>query len=95
MSDDYVSYNVNLQTASTKSRATMGVPAKRFSDGVFLAGREWPDFFHAYWELVDQFLSLHAFIPQPRLLRGATGNRKVIGVKPTQKRFGISAFFCK
>ena len=47
----------------------------------------------AYWELVDHFLSLHAFIPQPRLWRGATGNRKVIGVSLTQKRFGISAFF--
>ena len=47
----------------------------------------------AYWELVDQCLSLHASIPRPRLWRGATGNRKVIGVSPTQKRFGISAFF--
>ena len=46
----------------------------------------------AKWELVDQFLSLHAFIPRTRLLRGATGNRKVIGVSPTQKRFGISAY---
>ena len=44
MSDEHVSYKANLQTASTKSRATMGPPAKRFSDGVFLAGREWPDF---------------------------------------------------
>ena len=49
----------------------------------------------AYWELVDQFLSLHAFIPRPRLWRGATGNRKAIGVSPIQKRFGISAFVCK
>ena len=47
----------------------------------------------ADWELVNQFLSLHAFIPRPRLWRGATGNRKVIGVSPTHKRFGISAFF--
>ena len=44
MSDEHVSYEANLQTASTKSRATMGPPAKRFSDGVFLAGRECPDF---------------------------------------------------
>ena len=43
MSDEHVSYKAKLQTASTKSRATMGPPAKRFSDGVFLAGREWPD----------------------------------------------------
>ena len=82
------------RTCITKSRATMGPPAKRFSDGVFLAGREWP-ILRAYWELVDQFLSLHAFIPRPRLWLGATGNRKVIGVSPTQQRIGISAFFCK
>ena len=36
MSDEHVSYKANLQTASTKYRATMGPPAKRFSDGVFL-----------------------------------------------------------
>ena len=96
MSDEHVSYKANLQTASTKSWATMGSPAKRFSDGVFLAGREWPDFTCLLGASeVDQFLSLHAFIPRTRLWRGATGNRKVIGVSPTQKRFGISAFFCK
>ena len=89
MSDEHVSYKANLQTASTKSRATMGPPAKRFSDGVFVA------ILRAYRELVDQLLSLHAFIPRSRLWRGATGNRKVIGVSPTQKRFGISAFLCK
>ena len=44
MSDEHVSYKANWQTASTKSQATMGPPAKRFSDGVFLEGREWPDF---------------------------------------------------
>ena len=44
MSDEHISYKANLQTASTKSQANMGQPAKRFSDGVFLAGREWPDF---------------------------------------------------
>ena len=43
----------------------------------------------AYWELVDQFLSLHVFIPRP----GARRNRNVIGVSPAQKGFGISAFF--
>ena len=73
-----------MQTASTKSRATMGLPAKRFSGGVFLAG-ESSRILRAYWELVDQFLSLHVFIPRPRLWRGATGNRKVIGVSSTQK----------
>ena len=62
----------------------MGPPAKRFSGGVFLAGQSsW--ILRAYWELVDQFLSLHVFIPRPRLWRGATGNRKVIGVSSTQK----------
>ena len=30
----------------------------------------------AYWELVNQFLSLYAFIPRPRLWRGATVNRR-------------------
>ena len=94
MSDKHVSYKANLQTASTKSGATMGPPAKRFSDGVFWQAESGP-ILRAYWELVDQFLSLHAFIPRPQLWRGATGNRKVIGVSPTQKRFGISAFFCK
>ena len=72
----------------------MGPPAKRFSGGFFLRA-ESSRILRAYWELVDQFLSLHVFIPRPRLWRGATGNRKVIGVSPTQKRFGISAFFCK
>ena len=91
MSDEHVSYKSNLQTASTKSWATMGPPAKRFSDGVFWWAESGP-ILCAYWELVDQFLSLHAFIPQPRLWGGATGNRKVIGVSPTQKRFGISIF---
>ena len=51
----------------------MGPPAKRFSGGVFLAGQSsW--ILRAYWELVDQFFSLHVFIPRPRLWRGATGN---------------------
>ena len=94
MSDEHVSYKANLQTASTKSRATMGPPAKRFWDGVFWRAQSGP-IVRAYWELVYQFLSLHAFIPRPRLWRGATGNRQVKGVRPTQKRFGISAFFCK
>ena len=44
MSDEHVLYKANLQTVSTKSWANMGPPEKRFSDGVFLAGREWPDF---------------------------------------------------
>ena len=94
MSDEHVPYKANLQTAGTKSRATLGPPAKCFSDGVFWRAESGP-ILHAYWELVNQFLSLHAFIPRPQLQQGATGNRKVIGVSPTQKRFGILAFFCK
>ena len=39
MSDEHVSYKANLQTASTKYRATMGPPPKGFSNGVFLVGR--------------------------------------------------------
>ena len=94
MSDEHVSYKANLQLASTKSRATMGPPANAFQMVFFWRAESGP-ILRAYWNLVDQFLSLHAFIPRPRLSRGATGNRKVIGVGPTQKRFGISAFFCK
>ena len=58
----------------------MGLPAKRFSDGVFFLRAESGPILRAYWELVDKFMSLHKFIPQPRLWGGATGNRKVIGV---------------
>ena len=38
MSDEHLSYKANLQTASTKSRATIGPPAKRFSNDVFSGG---------------------------------------------------------
>ena len=89
-----VSYKANLQKANTKFRATMGPPANAFWM-VFFWWAESDQILRAYWELVDQFLSLHAFIPRPRLWRGATGNKKVIGVCSTQKRFGKSAFFCK
>ena len=34
-SDEHVSYKANLQTASTKSRATMGPPEKRHPKSVF------------------------------------------------------------
>ena len=44
------------------------------------------------WEQVDQFLSLHAFIPQPQLWQGATGKRKVIGVSNTKAIWYISIF---
>ena len=93
-SSSFFNYMYVRQTCIAKSRATMGPLAKRFSDGVFWRAKSGP-ILHAYWELVDQFFSLHASIPRPRLWRGATGNRTVIGVSPTQKRFGISAFFCK
>ena len=84
MSDEHVSYKANLQTASTKSRATMGPPAKAFRMVFFWRAESGP-ILRAYWELVDQFLSLHAFIPRPQIWRGVTENRKVIGVSPTQK----------
>ena len=89
MSDEHVSYKAkfpgaNLQTASTKSRATMGHQQNAFRV-VFFWQAESSRILRAYWELVDQFLSLHVFIPRPRLWRGATGNRKVIGVSSTQK----------
>ena len=64
MSDQHVSYKANLQTASTKSWATMGPPAKRFLDGVFWRAESGP-LLRAYWELVDQFLSLHNLFPDP------------------------------
>ena len=60
MSDEHVSYKANLQTASTKSRATMDPPAKCFSDGVFLAGWEWPNFTC----LLEASLYMHLF-PDP------------------------------
>ena len=91
MSDEHVSYKANLQTVSTKSLATMGPPAKRFWMVFFWRAKSGP-ILRAYWELVDQFLSLHAFIPWPRLWRGATGNRKVIWVSPTQKRLVYQHF---
>ena len=82
MSDEHVSYKANLQTASTKSRATMGPPAKCFLDGVFLVGREWPDFTCLLGASRSVFESICIYSPT-RLWRGATGNRKVIGVSPT------------
>ena len=57
MSDEHVSYKANLQTASTKSRA-------RFLDGVFWQA-ESGLLLRAYWELVDQFLSLHDLFAYP------------------------------
>ena len=82
MSDEHVSYKAKLQTASTKSWATMGPPANALRM-VFFWWAESAPILRVYWELVDQFLSLHAFISQPRLRQGATGNKKVIGVSPT------------
>ena len=70
-------------------------PASETLFGCFFWRAESGPILRAYWELLDQFLSLLALIPRPRLWRGATGNRKAIGVSSTQKRFGISAFVCK
>ena len=72
----------NLQTASTKSQATMGPQAKRFLGGVFLAGGQWPDFTCLLGASRSVFESTCIYSPT-RLWRGATGNRKAIGVSPT------------
>ena len=81
MSDENVSYQANLQTASTKSRATMGLPAKCFSDGVFLVDREWPDFTCLLGASRSVFESTCIY-SQTWLRPGATGNMKVIEVSP-------------
>ena len=94
MSDEHVSYKANLQTASTNLGPLWARQRNTFRMVFFWLADSGP-ILRAYWELVDQFLSLHAFIPRPRLWRGATGNRNVIGVSLTQKQFDISAFFCK
>ena len=91
MSDEHVSYKANLQTAALNLGPLWARQHNTFWMVFFWRAESGP-ILCAYWELVDQFLSLHAFIPRPRLWRGATGNRKVIGVSPTQKQFGISAF---
>ena len=99
MSDENVSYKANVPTLTCKQPApNLGPLWARQQNAfrvVFFWRAESSRILRANWELVDQFLSLHVFIPRSRLWRGATGNRKVIGVSPTQKRFGISAFFCK
>ena len=99
MSDEHVSYKANFLGLTCKQPApNLGPLWARQQNAfwvVFFWRAESSRILRAYWELVDQFLSLHAFIPRPLLWRGATGNRKVIGVSPTQKRFGILAFFCK
>ena len=77
MSDEHVSYKANLQTASTKSRPLWARQRNAFRM-VFFWRAESDPILRAYWELVDQFFSLHAFIPRPQLWRGVTGNRKVI-----------------
>ena len=69
MSDEHVSYKAYLQTASTKSRATMGPPAERFSDGVFLVGREWPDFTCLLVARRSVFESTCIYSPTPAMAR--------------------------
>ena len=99
MSDKHVSYKANFQGLTCKQPAPNLRPLWARQQNAFRVVFFWraerSRILRAYWELVYQFLSLHVFIPRPRLWRDATGNRKVIGVSPTQKRFGISAFFCK
>ena len=94
MSDEHVSYKAILQQPAPILGPLWARQPNAFRIVFFWQAKSGP-ILRAYWELFDHFLSLHAFIPRPRLWRGATGNRKVIGVSPTQKRFGISAFFCK
>ena len=89
MSDEHVSYKAILQQPAPILGPLWARQRNAFRI-VFFWWAKSGRILRAYWELVD-----HAFIPRPRLWRGATGNRKVIGVSPTQKRFGISAFFCK
>ena len=99
MSDEHVSYKANFPGLTCKQPAPNLGPLRAHQQNAFRVMFFWraesSRILCANWELVDQFLSLHVFIPRPRLWRGATGNRKVIGVSPTQKQFGISAFFCK
>ena len=92
MSDEHVSYKANLQQPAPNLGPLWARQQNAFRMVFFWRAESGP-ILRAYWELADQFLSLHAFIPRPQLWRGATRNRKVIGVSPTQKRFGVSAFF--
>ena len=89
MSDEHVSYKANFPGLTCKQPAQIsghyGPASKMLFGWCFFWQAESSRILRAYWELVDQFLSLHVFIPRPRLWRGATGNRKVIGVSSTQK----------
>ena len=86
---EHVSYKANFPGLTCKQPApNLGPLWARQQNAfrvVFFWQAESSRILRAYWELVDQFLSLHVFIPRPRLWRGATGNRKVIGVSSTQK----------
>ena len=99
MSDEHVSYKANFPGLTCKQPAPNFGPLWARQQNAFRVVFFWQAESSrnlcAYWELVDQFLSLHVFIPRPRLWRGATEYRKVIGGSHTQKRFGISAFCCK
>ena len=89
MSDEHVSYKANFPGLTCKQPAPNFGPLWARQQNAFRVVFFWQAessrILHAYWELVDQFLSLHVYIPRPRLWRGATGNRKVIGVSSTQK----------
>ena len=43
----------------------------------------------AYWELVDQFLNLHVFIPDPSYGEVPEEIETFIGVSHTQKHFSV------
>ena len=89
MSDEHVSYKANFPGLTCKQPAPNLGPLWARQQNAFRVVFFWQVesswSLRAYWELVDQFLSLHVFIPRPRPWRGATGNRKVIGVSSTQK----------
>ena len=93
MSDEHVSYKANFSGLTCKQPApNLGPLWARQQNAFWVVFFWWAEsgrILPAYWELVDQFLSIHVFIARPGLWRGATGRRKVIGVSPAQKRFRI------
>ena len=71
MSDEHVSYKANFPGLTCKQPApNLGPLWTRQQNAfrvVFFWRAESSRILRAYWELVDQFLSLHVFIPRPRL----------------------------
>ena len=69
MSDEHVSYKANFPGLTCKQPApNLGPLLARQQNAfrvVFFWQAESSWILRAYWELVDQFLSLHVFIPRP------------------------------